>query len=229
MLRIGLHGSAIYGEQRELPASEDHPEYPLSPYGVSKLAAERYLHFFEARYDLPYVALRCANVYGLRQDLHGKTGVVAIFASRQAAGQMCTINSSGEQTRDYVYAGDVARANALALGGGVPSGAYNVGTGIETSVNELYEMMAELSGNTLPAEHRPAKPSEQLRSAVDPAKAARVLGWHLEVGLSESLEKTLAFFGAVPDIRNCTSPDRSPPCLRFSAGRTRGHRNVYRG
>jgi nucleoside-diphosphate-sugar epimerase len=84
MLRIGLHGGAIYGEQRELPASEDHPEYPLSPYGVSKLAAERYLHFFEARYDLPYVALRYANVYGPRQDLHGKTRVVAIFASRPA-------------------------------------------------------------------------------------------------------------------------------------------------
>jgi UDP-glucose 4-epimerase len=190
-------GGAIYGEQRVFPAPEDHPEYPLSPYGVSKLAAERYLRFYEAAYDLPYVALRYANVYGPRQDPHGEAGVVAIFASRLAAGQRCTINGTGEQTRDYVYAGDVARANLLALAGGVPSGAYNVGTGIETSVNELYETMARLSGRDLPAEYGPAKPGEQLRSAVDPAKAERVLGWRPEVGLREGLEKTLAYFGAL--------------------------------
>ena len=190
-------GGAIYGDLREFPASEDHPEYPISPYGVSKLAAERYLHFFETQYGLPYVALRYANVYGPRQDPHGEAGVVAIFAGRLAAGETCTINGNGEQTRDYVYAGDVARANALALGDGVPSGAYNIGTGIETSVNELYETMAELSGRDLPARHGPAKPGEQPRSAVDPAKAERVLGWRPDVGLREGLEKTLRFFGAL--------------------------------
>jgi UDP-glucose 4-epimerase len=194
-------GGAIYGEQREFPAPEDHPEYPISPYGVSKLAAERYLHCFEAQYGLPYVALRYANVYGPRQDPHGEAGVVAIFASRLAAGEACTINGTGEQTRDYVYVGDVARANALALENGVPdgipSGAYNVGTGIETSVNELYETMAELSGRALRAQHGPAKPGEQPRSAVDPAKAARVLGWRPEVGLRKGLEETLRFFGAL--------------------------------
>jgi UDP-glucose 4-epimerase len=190
-------GGAIYGEQRVFPAPEDHPEYPLSPYGVSKLAAERYLRFYESAYDLPYVALRYANVYGPRQDPHGEAGVVAIFASRLAAGERCTINGTGEQTRDYVYAGDVARANLLALASGAPSGAYNVGTGIETSVNELYGTMAKLSERDLPAEHRPAKPGEQLRSSVDPAKAARLLGWHPEVGLREGLEKTLGFFGAL--------------------------------
>ncbi|HEX2182852.1 MAG TPA: NAD-dependent epimerase/dehydratase family protein [Rubrobacteraceae bacterium] len=110
-------GGAIYGEQRVFPAPEDHPEYPLSPYGVSKLAAERYLRFYQAHHGLPCVALRYANVYGPRQDPHGEAGVVAIFASRLAAGERCTINGSGEQTRDYVYAGDVARANLLALGG----------------------------------------------------------------------------------------------------------------
>jgi UDP-glucose 4-epimerase len=189
-------GGAIYGEQRVFPAPEDHPEYPLSPYGVSKLAAERYLRFYEAAYDLPCVALRYANVYGPRQDPHGEAGVVAIFASRLAAGERCTINGTGEQTRDYVYAGDVARANLLALERDAPSGAYNVGTGIETSVNELYEAMARLSGRDLPAEYGPAKPGEQTRSAVDPAKAASVLGWRPEVGLREGLEKTLGFFGA---------------------------------
>jgi UDP-glucose 4-epimerase len=190
-------GGAIYGEQREFPASEDHPEYPVSPYGVSKLAAERYLHFFEAQYGLPYAALRYANVYGPRQDPRGEAGVVAIFANRLAAGETCTINGTGEQTRDYVYAGDVARANLLALRGDVPSGAYNVGTGIETSVNVLYETMAELSAHALPAQHGPPKPGEQFRSAVDPSKAARVLGWRPEVGLREGLEKTLGFFGAL--------------------------------
>jgi UDP-glucose 4-epimerase len=188
-------GGAIYGEQREFPASEEHPEYPISPYGVSKLAAERHLRLYEARYGLPCVALRYANVYGPRQDPRGEAGVVAIFASRLASGETCTINGTGEQTRDYVYAGDVARANVLALESGVPSGAYNVGTGIETSVNELYETMADLSGRESPAKHAPAKPGEQLRSAIDPAKAERVLGWRPGVGLREGLEKTLAFFG----------------------------------
>jgi UDP-glucose 4-epimerase len=190
-------GGAIYGEQREFPASEDHPEYPISPYGVSKLAAERYLRFYEAQYGLPYVALRYANVYGPRQDPHGEAGVVAIFAGRLAAGKTCTINGTGEQTRDYVYVGDVARANVLALEDGVPSGSYNVGTGVETSVNELYETMASLSGRALPAEHGPAKPGEQLRSAVDPAKAGRVLGWRPGIGLRDGLEKTLGYFGAL--------------------------------
>jgi UDP-glucose 4-epimerase len=190
-------GGAIYGEQREFPASEDHPEYPISPYGVSKLAAERYLHFFEAQYGLSYVALRYANVYGQRQDPRGEAGVVAIFARRLAAGETCTVNGTGEQTRDYVYVGDVDRANVLALEDCVPSGSYNVGTGVETSVNELYETMARLSGRALPAEHGPAKPGEQLRSALDPAKAGRVLGWRPEVGLREGLEKTLGYFGAL--------------------------------
>ena len=189
-------GGAIYGEQREFPASEDHPEYPISPYGISKLAAERYLRFYEAHYGLPYVALRYANVYGPRQDPHGEAGVVAIFASRLASGETCTINGTGEQTRDYVYVGDVARANVLALEG-APSGACNVGTGIETSVNELYETMAHLSGGALPAEHGPAKPGEQFRSAVDPAKAERVLGWRPGLRLREGLEKTLGYFGAL--------------------------------
>ena len=189
-------GGAIYGEQREFPASEDHPEYPISPYGISKLAAEHYLRYYEAHYGLPYVALRYANVYGPRQDPHGEAGVVAIFASRLASGETCTINGTGEQTRDYVYVGDVARANVLALQGG-PSGAYNVGTSIETSVNELYGTMAHLSGRAFPARYGPAKPGEQLRSAVGPAKAERVFGWRPEVGLREGLEKTFGYFGAL--------------------------------
>jgi UDP-glucose 4-epimerase len=189
-------GGAVYGEQREFPAPEDHPQYPISPYGVSKLAGERYLHFYRAQYGLPYAALRYANVYGPRQDPHGEAGVVAIFCGNLAAGRGSTINGSGEQTRDYVYVEDVARANVLALEGDAPSGTYNVGTGIETSVNELYEILRETSGRDLPPAHGAVKPGEQLRSSVDPTAAARVLGWRPETSLTNGLERTLSFFEA---------------------------------
>lgn len=194
-------GGAIYGEQSVFPAPEDHPHYPVSPYGVSKLAGERYLHFYQAQYGLPYLALRYANVYGPRQDPHGEAGVVAIFCGNLAAGHASTINGTGEQTRDYVYVGDVAAANVLALEGGArgeaPAGAYNIGTGVETSVNELYETLRGISGLDLPPEYGSAKPGEQLRSSVNPAAAGRALGWRPEVGLAAGLRETLGFFGAL--------------------------------
>ena len=190
-------GGAVYGEQVAFPAAEDHPQYPVSPYGVSKLACERYLHFYHAQYGLPYAALRYANVYGPRQDPHGEAGVVAIFAGNLAENRASRINGDGEQTRDYVFVEDVARANLLALGSEVPSGAYNVGTGTETSVNELYGRMRRISGRDLPPEHGPAKPGEQRRSCVDPRKAARLLGWRPLVDLDAGLEKTLRYFSAV--------------------------------
>ena len=190
-------GGAVYGEQQEFPAPEDHPQYPVSPYGVSKLAGERYLNYYRAQHGLPYAALRYANVYGPRQDPHGEAGVVAIFSGNLAAGRPSTIFGTGEQTRDYVYVGDVARANVLALEGDPTPGAYNVGTGVETSVAELYERMARLSGRDLPAERGPAKPGEQSRSSVDPSKAAKELGWKPEVDLASGLERTLRFFGAL--------------------------------
>ena len=190
-------GGAIYGEQEEFPAAEDHPQYPSSPYGVSKLAGERYLNFYYVQYGIPYVALRYANVYGPRQDPHGEAGVVAIFSGNLAANRVSTINGTGEQTRDYVYVGDVARANILALENDPPSGAYNIGTSIETSVDRVYEMLRSISGRELPPEHGPAKPGEQLRSSIDPMRAGRALGWRQEVGLAAGLKETLHFFGAL--------------------------------
>jgi UDP-glucose 4-epimerase len=190
-------GGAVYGEQEEFPASEDHPQYPVSPYGVSKLAGERYLHFYRIQYGISYAALRYANVYGPRQDPHGEAGVVAIFSGNLAEGRSSTINGTGEQTRDYVYVGDVARANVLALENEAPSGAYNIGTGIETSVNQLYEILRDASGRDLPPVHGPAKPGEQLRSSLDPTDAGRVLGWRAEVTLARGLDETLRFFGAL--------------------------------
>jgi UDP-glucose 4-epimerase len=190
-------GGAVYGEQQEFPAPEDHPQYPISPYGVSKLAGERYLHFYHVQYGISYAALRYSNVYGPRQDPHGEAGVVAIFCGNLAARKVSTINGTGEQTRDYVYVGDVARANVLALEGNPPSGAYNVGTAIETNVNQLYELLQEISDKNLPARHGPARPGEQLRSSIDPARASRVFGWRPEMELTAGLRETLRFFGAL--------------------------------
>lgn len=189
-------GGAVYGEQKEFPAAEDHPQYPVSPYGVSKLAGERYMHFYNAQYGLPYVALRYANVYGPRQDPHGEAGVVAIFCGNLAAGKTSTINGSGEQTRDYVYVADVARANVLALENTPPPGAYNIGTSVETDVNQLYELLREASGKDLSPERGLSKPGEQLRSSVDPSLAARALGWYPQVKLDAGLQETLRYFEA---------------------------------
>jgi UDP-glucose 4-epimerase len=191
-------GGATYGEQEQFPAPEDHPQCPISPYGVSKLAGERYLHFYSVQYGIPCVALRYANVYGPRQDPHGEAGVVATFCRNLSAGAVSTINGAGEQTRDYVYVGDVARANVLTLEKDVLPGAYNIGTGVETSVNQLYEMLQDLSGKDLLPKHGPAKPGEQARSSVDPTKASCLLDWHPETDLSSGLEETLSFFSCSP-------------------------------
>jgi UDP-glucose 4-epimerase len=190
-------GGAVYGEQVEFPAPEHHPQYPVSPYGVSKLAGERYLHFYSVQYSISYAALRYANVYGPRQDPHGEAGVVAIFSGNLAAGRASTINGSGEQSRDYVYVGDVARANVIALESEVPNGAYNIGTGIETNVNELYDLMCQLSGRNLPPERGPQPPGEQARSSVDPSKAANNLDWYPELNLTAGLKETLRSFAAL--------------------------------
>lgn len=191
-------GGAVYGEQQEFPASEDHPQCPISPYGVSKLASELYLHFYHVQYGLPYIALRYANVYGPRQDSHGEAGVVAIFCEKLAKNKVCRINGTGEQTRDYVYVGDVARVNAVVAESVAPSGAYNVGTGIETSVNRLHELMREISGSSLLPEYGSSKPGEQQRSSTDFSKVERLLNWKPEVALGAGLKETIRFFGNQP-------------------------------
>jgi UDP-glucose 4-epimerase len=200
-------GGAVYGDQSEFPAPEDHPQYPVSPYGVSKLACKRYLHYYLVRYGLSYVVLRYANVYGPRQDPHGEAGVVAIFCGDLAASRTSTIHGSGEQTRDYVYVEDVVRANVLALENDPPPGLYNIGTGNETSVNRLYELLGEISGRDLLVQRGPAKSGEQARSSVDPAKAARILDWHPEVQLAAGLKEMLPFFGVPQDSLRKNAPE----------------------
>jgi UDP-glucose 4-epimerase len=186
-------GGAIYGEQEVFPCDEEHPRRPVSPYGVAKYSTEAYLFFYKVQYGVDYVALRYANVYGPRQDPHGEAGVVAIFCGRILEGQPCTIYGDGGQTRDYVYVGDVVRANLAAVSSQV-SGAFNVGTGIETDVNQLYQALAEAAGTTAAPIHGPARAGEQRRSVISAARAARELTWKPQVALGDGLARTYTFF-----------------------------------
>ena len=180
-------GGAIYGEC-ERPALEDDPRRPLAPYGTSKLAGEEYLATYNRLHGARHVALRFGNVYGPRQDPHGEAGVVSIFLSRLRDGEPARIFGDGSQTRDYVYVGDVARATLAALSAG--GGVFNVGTGIETSVVELYEAGQEAAGRRAEAVLAPARLGELQRSVLDPALARERLGWQPQHGLAEGLRAT---------------------------------------
>jgi UDP-glucose 4-epimerase len=178
---------AIYGECDE-PAREDEPRLPLSPYGTSKLAAEEYLATWNRLYGTRHVALRLGNVYGPRQDPHGEAGVVAIFLSRIREGRAATIFGDGRQTRDYVAVADVVRAFVAAVG--ADGGVFNVGTGVETSVLELWEACRETTGSDAEAVHEAARLGELQRSSVDASRAAHELAWRAELPLAEGLRRT---------------------------------------
>ena len=190
-------GGAIYGEQDIFPADENHPARPLSPYGVSKLCGEHYLEYYRRIGAMRTVALRFANVYGPRQNPHGEAGVVAIFCKRLLNGEAPRINGEGKQTRDYVYVADVVRANLAALHNEEAAGAYNIGTGVETDVNELAEKLCAAFGEgDIKPTHGPAKPGEQLRSVIDAARAGRELDCRPEIDIDRGLGETLAWFRA---------------------------------
>jgi UDP-glucose 4-epimerase len=186
-------GGAIYGEQETFPASEDHPTRPLSPYGVAKLACERYLYYFHAERGLAATCLRYANVYGERQNPHGEAGVVAIFLDRLLRGERCTINGDGLQTRDYVHVSDVVAAN-VAVMGRRGFDILNVGTGVESTVLDIYGGLARAVGSDLEPLHGPAKPGEQRRSSVDARRLRSELGLPAPVSLSEGLHGTAEWF-----------------------------------
>jgi UDP-glucose 4-epimerase len=186
-------GGAIYGEQDYFPADENHPARPVSPYGISKRSFELYLFYYSVTYGLDATCLRYANVYGERQNPHGEAGVVAIFLNRLLAGEAPTINGEGLQTRDYVHVSDVVRAN-VAAAGRPGYHIYNVGTGVETSVVDLYKEIARSLGSDLQARHGPAKAGEQQRSVVDGSLGRRELGLPRPIPLSEGLARTAAWF-----------------------------------
>jgi UDP-glucose 4-epimerase len=180
-------GGAIYGEC-DGPAAEDHPRAPLSPYGVSKLAAEEYIAAYNRLHGSSHVALRYANVYGPRQDPHGEAGVVAIFMNALRDGSTPRIYGDGSQTRDYVFVGDVVAASLAAADH--DGGVFNVGTGTETSVVELYARIQRVAGVERAAELAPLRAGELQRSVLDPSLAARQFGWKPERSLDEGLATT---------------------------------------
>lgn len=193
-------GGAMYGEQESFPATEDHPARPVSPYGVSKLSVERYLYYYFREYGIAVTCLRYANVYGPRQNPHGEAGVVAIFLQRLLQGKPCIVNGDGLQTRDYVYVGDVVAANLAALGR-EGFAIYNVGTGRETSVLELYGLLAKTLGVTAPPVHGPEKPGEQRRSCIASTRLQAELGVSPKVALEEGLQLTAQWFLAAHQRR----------------------------
>ena len=186
-------GGAVYGEQRQFPVSESHPSCPLSPYGISKLSCEYYLEYFRHVAGLGYAALRFSNVYGPRQNPEGEAGVIAIFSKQLLKGQQPLINGNGMQTRDYVYVQDAVESVMIALGRHV-NGIYNVGTGEETTVNDIFHRLKVITRAESKELHGPGKKGEQLRSVVDCSKLTKETGWEPTISLAEGLAKTVDFF-----------------------------------
>ena len=185
-------GGAMYGP-KPTPFVETMIPQPLSPYGISKRADELYLYFFKQQYGINYVALRYANVYGPRQNPHGEAGVIAIFCDKFLTHQQPVINGDGQQTRDYVYVSDVVQANLLATEKNV-IGEYNIGTSIETDVNQIYDLVRQEFGSDQQAVHGPPRPGEQQTSSLDCSLAQAQLGWQPTVSLKDGIHSTVDFF-----------------------------------
>jgi len=195
-------GGALYGDFATPPSDELTAKDPEAPYGIAKLAAEYYLAYYGRVHRLDTVALRYGNVYGPRQDPHGEAGVVAIFCNRLLDGRALTVFGDGTQTRDYVFVGDVADMNVRVAQAELPSPArldaraFNVGTGVETSVNTLAATLQRAAGSATPIEYAPARPGELQRSALDIDKARTVLGWSPAVSVEDGLTETFRWFAA---------------------------------
>jgi UDP-glucose 4-epimerase len=187
-------GGTLYGVPEALPVGESHPRHPVSPYGVAKKAVGDYLHYYREIRELDYTVLALANVYGPRQDPHGEAGVVAIFAGKLLDRQTPTIFGEGTQTRDFVYVDDVVDAFARARGAAAGGMLLNIGTGVETSVNELFAAMARLTRFKEAPVYAAARPGELVRSALDPTLAASELIWKPTTSLESGLGKTISWF-----------------------------------
>jgi UDP-glucose 4-epimerase len=187
-------GGAVYGEPESLPCDESHPINPICQYGASKHTVEHYLYMYHVNYGLKYTVLRYPNVFGPRQDPHGEAGVVAIFTGKMLAGEAVMINGDGNQTRDFVYVGDCAKANHLALTVDHQPGIYNLGWGRPTSINEICSVLVNITGYTLPVEYGAAKVGETRHIYLDASKIKKDLGWEPTITLEQGLEKTVDYF-----------------------------------
>ncbi len=187
-------GGAVYGEQQTFPAPETHPIRPISPYGITKLVGEHYLYYYKAVCGLDYTALRYANVCGPRQDPLGEAGVVAIFIRKMLNGEQPVINGDGEQTRDFVYVEDVVEANILAMMNNTTDSVFNIGTGIETSINQVFNLLREIINPSIDVKYAPPKDGEQRRSVIEYTRAKKTLHWEPKTPLINGLKKTCEYF-----------------------------------
>jgi UDP-glucose 4-epimerase len=185
-------GGAMYGNKKT-PFNEEMTAEPLSPYGVSKRADELYLNYYHELYQIPFISLRYSNVYGPRQNAHGESGVIAIFAEMMAQGQTPIINGDGRHTRDYVYVEDVAKANVLALNSDFV-GELNIGTQTEISTNEVFHKLATAMGLNIAEQHGPERPGEQVTSSLNYNKARNILGWQPTVNFDEGVKRVVAWY-----------------------------------
>jgi UDP-glucose 4-epimerase len=190
---IFASSAATYGDAKKMPVDEDSPQLPISPYGITKMITEHYLHFYKLQYGIDYTVLRYGNVFGPRQDPNGEAGVIAIFAARFLRGEGVRIDSDGEQTRDYVYVSDVVAANVAALTKGSGED-YVIGAGRTTSVNEVYHALATATGFDAPITRAPRRDGDAREIYFNPAKAARELDWKAQVSLLDGMQATVEFF-----------------------------------
>ena len=193
-------GGAVYGEPVRLPCDESHPIDPICQYGASKHTVEHYLYMYHVNYGLNYTVLRYPNVFGPRQDPHGEAGVVAIFTGKMLDREQVTINGDGEQTRDFVYVGDCARANLLAVTVEHKSGIYNLGWGLPTSINQIFSTLAKVTEYPYAAQYGTAKVGETRHIYLDASKAKQELDWAPTVTLEEGLQETVNYFKTVERV-----------------------------
>jgi len=192
-------GGVVYGEQQYFPADENHPTKPICPYGVAKLSFEKYLFYYNYIFGIKYICLRYSNVYGPRQDPDGEAGVVAIFSKKLINNEQPVINGDGKQTRDYVFVNDVAVANLLAIKNDY-IGEINIGTGIETDVNNIFKILKQTAGlKDLKEVYGPSKEGEQKRSSLSFEKAQSILGWKPGMVLKKGLAETYEWFDRLND------------------------------
>ena len=188
--------AAVYGNPQYLPVDEVHPIVPLSPYGISKHSAEQYMHAYQINYGLPYVVLRYANVYGPRQDAKGEAGVVSIFIDQMLQGEQAVVEGDGEQTRDFVYVGDVASAHVAALQADISEETpiFNISTAEEVSINRLFDVLKALTNYPAPRVHGAPRKGDIRRSVLDCGQAQMHLHWQPTTSREEGLTKTIAYF-----------------------------------